>query len=80
MHGLLPVDIAKATGAGLTFRVLEETVADTLSWARTRSDAHAWQAGLQPDREAALLTLWRQQTMHMRTIKTALRTSAPNRP
>ena len=46
--------------AGLTFRALTETITDTLSWAGTRPGAHAWQAGLQPEREAALLTLWRQ--------------------
>jgi len=59
-RGLLQVDIAKATGAGLTFRALTETITDTLAWAETRPDAHAWQAGLRPEREATLLTLWHQ--------------------
>lgn len=60
MRGLLQVDSAKALGVGLTFRALTETITDTLAWAGTRPDAHAWQAGLKPEREAALLTLWRQ--------------------
>ena len=60
MRGMLQVDTAKATGVGLTFRALTETIADTLAWAGMRPDAHAWQAGLKPECEAALLTRWRQ--------------------
>jgi 2'-hydroxyisoflavone reductase len=56
MRGLLQVDIAKAAQAGLTYRALTETITDTLTWAGTRPDAYAWQAGLTPEREAELLT------------------------
>jgi 2'-hydroxyisoflavone reductase len=53
--GFARVDISKALGAGLTFRPLEETVRDTLEWAKTRPVDHAWRAGLTPEREQELL-------------------------
>jgi 2'-hydroxyisoflavone reductase len=62
MRGMLHVDITKATTAGLSFRPLAETIADTLSWVETRPDDHAWQAGLPPEREAVLLTRRHQRT------------------
>ena len=57
-RGLLQVDIAKAVQAGLTFRALTETIADTLAWTSARPDTYAWQAGLTPTREAELLAAW----------------------
>ena len=50
--------IARALGAGLTFRPLPITAADTLAWFRTRpADRQAkLKAGLTPEREADLLT------------------------
>jgi 2'-hydroxyisoflavone reductase len=53
--GFSRVDVSKATAAGLRFRPLEETVRDTLAWARTRPADHEWRAGLAAEREAALL-------------------------
>jgi 2'-hydroxyisoflavone reductase len=53
--GFSRVSIAKALGAGLTFRPLAETVRDTIAWANTRPADHAWRAGLQPEREQELL-------------------------
>jgi 2'-hydroxyisoflavone reductase len=50
---------ARAIAAGLTFRPLEETIRDTLAWARTRPLDHAWRAGLTREREAELLQHWR---------------------
>jgi len=50
--------IDKAIAAGLTFRPLDETIRDTLAWARTRPADHAWSAGLKPEHERALLALW----------------------
>jgi 2'-hydroxyisoflavone reductase len=47
-------DTTRAVGAGLTFRPLEQTVADTLAWDRDRG-LPPLGAGLEPDREAALL-------------------------
>ena len=62
-RGFLAVDIGRALGAGLTFRPLEETVLDTLAWARSGSEAPARggdvplppPAGLPREREAELL-------------------------
>jgi 2'-hydroxyisoflavone reductase len=53
--GFSRVDVSKATAAGLRFRPLEETVRDTLAWARTRPAGHEWRAGLAAEREAELL-------------------------
>jgi 2'-hydroxyisoflavone reductase len=49
---------ARAIVAGLKFRPLAETIADTLAWAKTRPVDHAWRAGLTHDREAELLQKW----------------------
>jgi 2'-hydroxyisoflavone reductase len=62
-RGFLAVDIGRALGAGLTFRPLEETVHDTLVWARSGSEAPPRggdvplppPAGLSREREAELL-------------------------
>jgi 2'-hydroxyisoflavone reductase len=51
------IDVSKAMQAGLKFRPLEETVRDTLEWARARPADHEWRAGLKPEREQELLTL-----------------------
>lgn len=55
--GFSRVSIEKAVSAGLTFRPLEETIQDTLSWAATRPSDHAWRAGLVSEREQELLRL-----------------------
>ena len=49
------VPIGRALAAGLAFRPIETTIADTLAWARSRPADHAWKAGLPPAKEAALL-------------------------
>jgi nucleoside-diphosphate-sugar epimerase len=62
-RGFLAVDIGRALDAGLSFRPLEETVADTLAWVRERPSAPSRPeggplprpAGLSPEREADLL-------------------------
>jgi len=53
--GFARLDISKAINAGLKFRKLEETVRDTLEWAKTRSSDHEWRAGLTAEREAQVL-------------------------
>lgn len=57
--GFSRVDVSKAINAGLTFRPLEETVRDTLEWAKTRPPDYQWRAGLTAEREEELLTLLR---------------------
>jgi len=62
-RGFLAVDIGRALAAGLSFRPLEETVADTLAWSRERPGGSAGAegiplsppAGLAREREGELL-------------------------
>jgi 2'-hydroxyisoflavone reductase len=58
--GLSRVDISKAIQAGLKFRPLEETIRDTLEWAKSRPLDHEWRAGLTPEREAEVLSLLKE--------------------
>lgn len=58
--GFNTVNNDKAQAAGLTYRPLKETVADTLAWAKARPDDYEWRAGLSPEREAELLKLWHE--------------------
>lgn len=55
----------RAQQAGLTYRPLSETVADTLAWHRTWPAARReapLKAGLSPAREADVIRAWRQRT------------------
>jgi 2'-hydroxyisoflavone reductase len=59
----LEMDVSKAVAAGLRFRPLEDTARDTLAWARETGRqlvtvAPYGTAGLDPAREAELLSLW----------------------
>ncbi len=56
-------NIGKALAAGLTFRPLATTSAETLAWFKTQPpDRQAkLKAGLAPEREAALLAIWKGQ-------------------
>ncbi len=49
---------ARAVAAGLTFRVLADTIKDTLIWDAARPADHAWRAGLKREREVELLQTW----------------------
>jgi 2'-hydroxyisoflavone reductase len=53
--GFMEVPIARALEAGLAFRPLAETVADTLRWAATQRPDRPWKAGLDAEREEELL-------------------------
>ena len=59
MGGFLAIDARRAIGNGLRFRPLAETVRDTLAWDATRPVDLVRAAGLDPEREAALLRMWR---------------------
>ncbi len=50
---------ARAIAAGLKFRSIEETIRDTLVWARIRPADYMWRAGMKAEREAELLRAWR---------------------
>jgi 2'-hydroxyisoflavone reductase len=54
-------DIRRALAAGLTFRTLAATSADTLAWFRALpADRQAkLRAGIAPQREAEVLAAWR---------------------
>ncbi len=54
-RGMQQTSTAQAIAAGLTYRPLAETVADTLSWSQSRPADHQWRAGLTREREQALL-------------------------
>ena len=56
-------DIRRALAAGLTYRPLATTAADTLAWFREQpADRQAkLKAGLTPDREAQLLAAWKAE-------------------
>jgi 2'-hydroxyisoflavone reductase len=64
---VLSADVSKAVAAGLRFRPLEETVRDTLAWARAAGDTttplasgmEIGGAGMDPERERELLAAWR---------------------
>jgi 2'-hydroxyisoflavone reductase len=62
MPGLATIDCRKAIAAGLQFRPVRETVADTLSWRRARPTVETLKAGLSREREAKVLAAWHEQT------------------
>lgn len=59
--GFDTVHVGKAIAAGLTFRPLQETVADTLAWLGTRPENYQGRAGLKAEREVELLRAWHSQ-------------------
>jgi 2'-hydroxyisoflavone reductase len=63
----LQADVSRAVAAGLRFRLLEETVRDTLAWARQAgaglvTPGQVGTAGLDPQREAELLEAWSRRS------------------
>jgi len=59
-YGFHRTNIDRALDAGLTFRPLEDTIRDTLTWDATRPPDHDMRAGLTPDRETELLREWHE--------------------
>lgn len=62
MAGFLAVDIRKALQAGLALRPISETVRDTLAWEATRTVKER-KAGLDPEKEKAVLEDWKQRAL-----------------
>lgn len=60
---LSEANIERAVEAGLTFRPLAVTAADTLAWFRTLSEERrsAMRAGIASDKERAVLEAWRER-------------------
>jgi 2'-hydroxyisoflavone reductase len=59
--GFSRTDVSKAIRAGLKFRPLEDTVRDTIAWAKTRPADHEWRAGLTSDKEAQVLAALKRE-------------------
>jgi len=74
VFGLMDVSIERARAEGLAFRPLEETVRDTLAFARARPDA-ALRAGPTAESELRVLTAWRSETGDSRVTRWARRPS-----
>lgn len=60
--GLSEINCSRAIAAGLRFRPLSETIADTLDWESTRPTDRELRAGMKPEREQQLLDLWTTHT------------------
>ncbi len=57
--GVLGVSNQRAIERGLTSLSIDQVVAETLAWSRSRPADHVWKAGLSAQREAELLAKWR---------------------
>ena len=64
MLGFSSVSIKRALDRGITFRPLTETARDTLAWFKSQPPARQekLRAGLAPEREAAVLTAWKDRS------------------
>lgn len=56
--GLMQIDVSRALATGLKLRPLEDTVRDTLAWAKKWPNNHVWQAGMSRQREEDLISIW----------------------
>jgi 2'-hydroxyisoflavone reductase len=59
-RGMLSVDASPAFAAGLRLRPLEETVRDTVAWTRSGDAPTEFPAGLDHEKEQAVLDAWRR--------------------
>jgi 2'-hydroxyisoflavone reductase len=57
-RGFSAVNVDRALAAGLTYRSLGVTVADTLVWRAPRPADRPWRAGISREREQELLAAW----------------------
>ncbi len=60
MGGMMACDVSRSVDAGLTFRSLDEVVAATLEWDRTRRDTPL-RGPLNAEREAQVLAEWKSE-------------------
>jgi 2'-hydroxyisoflavone reductase len=60
LKGFMFISPDKAIAAGLNFRPLSETISDTLTWYQTNRPNDALKAGLDRDKERALLYKWHE--------------------
>jgi 2'-hydroxyisoflavone reductase len=59
--GFSAFDVSHALNAGIRFRPLAETIADTLAWDRTRGQTWPMVAGITPEAERELLDAWHER-------------------
>jgi 2'-hydroxyisoflavone reductase len=59
--GIFSIDGEKALKAGLVHQPVEETIRDTLAWARSRPDGYEMKAGISRQREMGLLSQWKSR-------------------
>jgi 2'-hydroxyisoflavone reductase len=57
-HAMLEADIGKVMGAGLRLRPVGDTIRDVLEWSQISKELPG-AAGMDPEREAAILRQWR---------------------
>jgi len=60
LKGFMFINCNKAVGAGLSFRHLNETITDTLTWRETNRLNEELKAGIDPDKEQRLLRKWHE--------------------
>lgn len=60
LKGFMFMSIDKALNAGLSFRSLDDTIRDTLGWYGTERADKELEAGIDEDKERALLQKWKQ--------------------
>jgi 2'-hydroxyisoflavone reductase len=61
LQGFMFISPDKAIAAGLTFRPLRDTISDTLTWYQTTRSDNTLKAGLDRDKERALLYKWHEK-------------------
>lgn len=60
LKGFMFINCNKAVGSGLTFRPLNDTIRDTLSWREADCLKEELKAGMDPDKEQRLLRKWHE--------------------
>jgi 2'-hydroxyisoflavone reductase len=60
LKGFMSINCEKSVGAGLSFRRLNDTIRDTLTWHETNRVDKELKAGIDPDKEQRLLRKWHE--------------------
>ncbi len=60
LKGFMFINCNKAVGSGLSFRHLNDTIRDTLTWRETNRPNEELKAGIDPDKEQRLLRRWHE--------------------
>ena len=60
LKGFMFINCNKAVGSGLSFRPLNDTIKDTLTWRETNCLNEELKAGIDPDKEQRLLRKWHE--------------------